>query len=62
VQLGTGRSRFTYVTLAGLAALFRRLKAFRRLFSRFEKLDAIFIGVIPFVLIVEALREGLRLC
>jgi transposase len=42
--------------------LFRRLKAFRRIFSRFEKLDIMFIGFITFVLIVEALREGTRLC
>lgn len=36
--------------------LFRRLKGFRRIFSRFEKLDALFIGFILFALIVEALR------
>jgi len=36
--------------------LFRRLKGFRRIFSRFEKLDVIFIGFIHFTLIVEALR------
>ena len=36
--------------------LFRRLKGFRRIFSRFEKLDVIFLGFILFVLIVEALR------
>ena len=36
--------------------LFRRLKGFRRIFSRFEKLDIIFLGFIVFVLIVEALR------
>jgi len=36
--------------------LFRRLKGFRRIFSRFEKLDIIFLGFINFVLIVEALR------
>ena len=36
--------------------LFRRLKGFRRIFSRFEKLDAIFLGFLIFVLIVEALR------
>ncbi len=35
---------------------FRRLKGFRRIFSRFEKLDAICIGFIVFALIVEALR------
>ena len=36
--------------------LFRRLKGFRRIFSRFEKLDVMFVGFIHFVLIVEALR------
>jgi transposase len=36
--------------------LFRRLKGFRRIFSRFEKLDLLFIGFLNFALIVEALR------
>ena len=36
--------------------LFRRLKGFRRIFSRFEKLDVMFIGFIHFALIAEALR------
>lgn len=36
--------------------LFRRLKGFRRIFSRFEKLDLVFIAFIYFALIVEALR------
>jgi transposase len=36
--------------------LFRRLKGFRRIFSRFEKLDIMFIGFIHFALIIEALR------
>lgn len=36
--------------------LFRRLKGFRRIFSRFEKLDALFLGFLYFALIVEALR------
>ena len=36
--------------------LFRRLKGFCCIFSRFEKLDVIFLGFINFVLIVEALR------
>jgi transposase len=36
--------------------LFRRLKGFRRIFSRFEKLDAVFLAFINFVLIVDALR------
>ena len=36
--------------------LFRRLKGFRRIFSRFEKLDIIFLASIYFAFIVEALR------
>ena len=36
--------------------LFRRLKGFRRIFSRFDKLDVLFTGFIVFALIVEALR------
>ena len=36
--------------------LFRRLKGFRRIFSRFEKLDVIFLGFISFALIFDALR------
>jgi hypothetical protein len=36
--------------------LCRKLKGFRRIFSRFEKLDVIFLGFIHFALIVEALR------
>ena len=36
--------------------LFRRLKGFRRIFSRFEKLDVLFLGFILFALIVDALR------
>ena len=34
--------------------LFRRLKGFRRIFSRFEKLDLVFLGFILFALIVDA--------
>ena len=36
--------------------LFRRLKGFRRIFSRFDKLDVVFLAFIYFALIVEALR------
>lgn len=36
--------------------LFRRLKGFRRVFSRFAKLDVMFMAFVHFVLIVEALR------
>jgi hypothetical protein len=33
-----------------------RLKAFRRVFTRFDKLDALFLGFIHFALITDALR------
>ena len=36
--------------------LFRRLKGFRRIFSRFEKLDVVFLGFLSFAFFVEALR------
>lgn len=36
--------------------LFRRLKGFRRIFLRFDKLDVMFTAFIHFALIVEALR------
>ena len=36
--------------------LFRRLKGFRRIFSRFEKLDVMFVAFIHFALIADALR------
>ena len=37
--------------------LFRRLKGFRRIFSRFDKLDIMFTAFINFAPIVEALRQ-----
>jgi transposase len=36
--------------------LFRRLKGFRRLFSRFDKLDIMFLAFLNFALIAESLR------
>ena len=33
-----------------------RLKGFRRIFSRFDKLDVMFIAFINFALIIEGLR------
>lgn len=36
--------------------LFRRLKGFRRLFSRFDKLDVMFLAFITFALIVDGMR------
>lgn len=38
--------------------LFRRLKGYRRIFSRFEKLDVMFTAFINLALIAD----GLRLC
>lgn len=36
--------------------LFRRLKGFRRIFSRFDKLDVMFLAFIHFALIADGLR------
>ncbi len=36
--------------------LFRRLKGFRRVFTRYDKLDLVFLGFIAFAFIVDALR------
>ena len=36
--------------------LFRRLKGFRRIFTRFEKLDVMFVAFINVALIVEGVR------
>ena len=36
--------------------LFRRLKGYRRVFSRFEKLDVMFIAFINFALVADGLR------
>jgi len=36
--------------------LFRRLKGFRRIFTRFEKLDVKFLGFLNLALAVEAFR------
>ncbi|KAB7762675.1 IS5 family transposase [Xanthomonas maliensis] len=36
--------------------LFRRLKGFRRIFTRFEKLDAMFLAFLNFALVADGLR------
>ena len=36
--------------------LFRRLKGFRRVFVRYDKLDVMFLNFVTFALIVDALR------
>ncbi len=38
--------------------LFRRLKAWRRVFTRYDKLDVMFAAFITVALIAEALRSG----
>ena len=40
-----------------IARLFRRLQGFRRIFSRFDKLDVVFLAFLNFALIVESLRK-----
>ncbi len=48
--------RILYRRRNEIERLFRRLKGFRRIFSRFEKLDVMYRAFIYFALIVEALR------
>ena len=48
--------RIMYRRRNEIERLFRRLKGFRRIFSRFDKLDVMFMGFIHFALIVEAFR------
>ena len=48
--------RVIYKKRNEIERLFRRLKGFRRIFSRFEKLDVVFLAFLSFALIVEALR------
>lgn len=36
--------------------LFRRIKAYRRIFTRYDKLDIVFLAFIFFALIIEAFR------
>lgn len=36
--------------------LFRRIKAYRRVFTRYDKLEIMFLAFVTFALIVEALR------
>ena len=46
-----------YLKRNEIERLFRRLKGFRRIFSRFDKLDAVFLDFLNFAPIVEALRK-----
>lgn len=49
-------NRAIYKRRNEIERLFRRLKGFRRIFSRFEKLDVMFVGFINFALIADGLR------
>ena len=49
-------NRAMYKRRNEIERLFRRLKGFRRIFSRFDKLDKMFLAFINFALIVEGLR------
>jgi transposase len=49
-------NRALYKKRNEIERLFRRLKGFRRIFSRFEKLDVVFRDFLNFALIVEARR------
>jgi transposase len=40
--------------------LIRRLKGYRRVFSRFDKLDVLFLGFVVLALIFEALRVSVN--
>ena len=51
-----GYDRAMYKRRNEIERLFRRLKGFRRIFSRFEKLDVMFVAFINFALIVDGLR------
>lgn len=51
-------NRAMYMRRNEVERLFRRLKGYRRIFSRFEKLDVMFTAFISFALIAD----GLRLC
>ena len=48
--------RFIYRRRNEVERLFRQLKGFRRIFSRYDKLDLMFAAFVLFALIVDALR------
>jgi transposase len=52
--------RLIYRRRNEIERLFRRLKSYRRVFCRFDKLDALFAGFIVFALIIEALRVSVN--
>jgi len=52
--------RVAYRRRNEIERLFRRLKGYRRVFSRFDKLDVLFVGFIVLALIFEALRGSVN--
>ena len=52
--------RVAYRRRNEIERLFRRLKSYRRVFSRFDKLDVLFSGFIVLALIAEALRVSVN--
>ena len=48
--------RVAYRRRNEIERLFRRLKGYRRVFCRFDKLDVLFVGFIVLALVIEALR------
>jgi len=52
--------RVAYRRRNEIERLFRRLKGYRRVFCRFDKLDVLFAGFIVLALIVEALRSSVN--
>jgi transposase len=52
--------RIAYRRRNEIERLFRRLKSYRRVFCRFDKLDVLFTGFIVLALIAEALRVNVN--
>lgn len=52
--------RVVYRRRNEIERLFRRLKGYRRVFSRFDKLDVLFSGFVVMALIFEALRVSVN--
>ena len=48
--------RTLYKRLGEVERLFRRLKGYRRIFSRFEKLDVMYRAFLNFALIVDMIK------
>ena len=49
--------RETYKRRNGTERLFRRIKGCRRIFTRFEKLDKMYVAFLSFALIVEIIKR-----